>query len=88
MIIAVLMLTSKGAAGVTGSGFIVLAGTLDALHGKIPVITIAILLGIDKVMSELRSSTNLIGNSLATVIVANLDNKLDKEKFNQALNNK
>ncbi len=82
------MITSKGAAGVTGSGFIVLAGTLDAMHGRIPVVTIAILLGIDKIMSELRSSTNLVGNSLATVIVANLDNKLDKDKFNQALNGK
>jgi aerobic C4-dicarboxylate transport protein len=87
-IILVLMLTSKGAAGVTGSGFIVLAGTLAALHGKIPVVTIAILLGIDKIMSELRATTNLVGNSFATILVAWWDKKLDWDKFKAALANK
>ncbi len=81
MVILVLMATSKGAAGVSGSGFIVLAGTLSAMHGKIPVETICILLGIDKIMSELRSVTNLIGNSVATVAVAKWDKQLDMGKF-------
>jgi aerobic C4-dicarboxylate transport protein len=85
-IIAVLMLTSKGAAGVTGSGFIILAGTLAALNGKIPVETIAILLGVDKIMSELRATTNLVGNTVATIIVAILNKKLDWNKFNQTIN--
>lgn len=84
-IILVLMATSKGAAGVSGSGFIVLAGTLAAMHGKIPVVTIAILLGIDKIMSELRSTTNLIGNSLAAVIVSRMENSLNQEKFKQSI---
>lgn len=88
LIILVLMATSKGAAGVSGSGFIVLAGTLAAMHGKIPVVTIAILLGIDKIMSELRATTNLVGNSMAAVIVARMENKLDMQKFKQALANK
>lgn len=79
------MATSKGAAGVSGAGFIVLAGTLAAMHGKIPVVTIAILLGIDKIMSELRAVTNLIGNSMAATIVAKMENKLDENKFKTAL---
>lgn len=84
-IILILMLTSKGAAGVSGAGFVVLAGTLAAMDGKIPVVTIAILLGIDKIMSELRSTTNLIGNSIAAVMVAKWENKLDQEKFAREL---
>ncbi len=87
MIIVVLMATSKGAAGVSGSGFIVLAGTLGAMHGQIPVETIGILLGIDKIMSELRSSTNLIGNSLAAVIIAKWEKQLNMVKFKAALAN-
>lgn len=86
-IILVLMATSKGAAGVSGSGFIVLAGTLAAMHGKIPVVTIAILLGIDKIMSELRATTNLVGNSMAAVMVAKMEKQLDKDKFKAALQN-
>ncbi len=84
-IILVLMATSKGAAGVSGSGFIVLAGTLAAMHGKIPVVTIAILLGIDKIMSELRSTTNLVGNSMAAVIVARMERQLDMKKFKESI---
>lgn len=84
-IIIVLMATSKGAAGVSGSGFIVLAGTLGAMHGRIPVVAIAILLGIDKIMSELRATTNLIGNSMAAVMIAKMEKKLDTEKFQKAL---
>ncbi len=68
-IIGILMITSKGAAGVTGSGFVVLASTLSTLH-KIPVEGLAFLLGIDKFMSEARALTNLIGNSAATLVIA------------------
>ncbi|MXV15712.1 cation:dicarboxylate symporter family transporter [Hufsiella ginkgonis] len=68
-IIGILMITSKGAAGVTGSGFIVLASTLTALH-NIPVEGLAFLLGVDKFMSEARAITNLIGNGVATIAIA------------------
>ncbi|WP_294961411.1 cation:dicarboxylase symporter family transporter [uncultured Flavobacterium sp.] len=68
-VIGILMITSKGAAGVTGSGFIVLASTLTAIH-KIPVEGLAFLLGVDKFMSEARAITNLIGNTVATIIVS------------------
>ena len=68
-IIGILMLTSKGAAGVAGSGFIVLASTLTAIH-KIPVEGLAFLLGVDKFMSEARAITNIIGNGVATIVIA------------------
>lgn len=68
-IIGILMVTSKGAAGVTGSGFIVLASTLTAIH-KIPVDALAFLLGVDKFMSEARAITNIIGNGVATIVIA------------------
>lgn len=68
-ILGILMITSKGAAGVTGSGFIVLASTLTAIH-KIPVEGLAFLLGIDKFMSEARAITNIIGNGVATIVIA------------------
>lgn len=68
-IIGILMVTSKGAAGVTGSGFIVLASTLTAVH-KIPVEGLAFLLGVDKFMSEARAITNIIGNGVATIVIA------------------
>ena len=68
-IIGILMLTSKGAAGVTGSGFVVLASTLTAIH-KIPVEGLAFLLGVDKFMSEARAITNIIGNGVATIVIA------------------
>lgn len=67
--LAVLLLTSKGAAGVTGSGFIVLAGTLAAVDGP-PVAALALILGIDRFMSEARALTNLVGNALATLVVS------------------
>jgi aerobic C4-dicarboxylate transport protein len=70
--ILILMLTSKGAAGVTGSGFIVLASTLASMQ-KIPVEGLAFLLGIDKFMSEARAITNIIGNSVATVVIAKME---------------
>jgi aerobic C4-dicarboxylate transport protein len=68
-VIGILMITSKGAAGVTGSGFIVLASTLTALH-KIPVEGLAFLLGVDKFMSEARAITNIIGNTVATIVIS------------------
>ena len=68
-IISLLMITSKGAAGVTGSGFIVLASTLTAIH-KIPLEGLAFLLGVDKFMSEARAITNFIGNGVATIFIA------------------
>ncbi len=76
-IIGILMITSKGAAGVTGSGFIILASTLTAIH-KIPIEGLAFLLGVDKFMSEARAITNLIGNGVATIIIS----KSEKEFIN------
>jgi aerobic C4-dicarboxylate transport protein len=73
-IILILMLTSKGAAGVTGSGFIVLASTLSALH-RIPMEGLAFLLGVDKFMSEARAITNIIGNGVATIAIAKSENE-------------
>lgn len=80
-IIGILMLTSKGAAGVTGSGFIVLASTLTALH-KIPVEGLAFLLGVDKFMSEARAITNIIGNGVATIVIANTENEFHPGETN------
>ena len=75
-----LLLTSKGAAGVTGSGFIVLAATLSAV-GHVPVAGLALILGIDRFMSEARALTNLIGNGVATVVVAKWTGDLDTERM-------
>ena len=84
-IIGILLLTSKGAAGVTGSGFIVLAATLASV-GTIPVASIALILGIDRFMSEARALTNLIGNGLATVVVAKWEGALDEARMHRHLN--
>jgi aerobic C4-dicarboxylate transport protein len=78
-ILGVLLLTSKGAAGVTGSGFITLAATLSTT-GTVPVAGLALLLGIDRFMSEARAITNLIGNGVATVVVARWEGALDLER--------
>jgi aerobic C4-dicarboxylate transport protein len=75
-LLGVLLLTSKGAAGITGSGFIVLAATLSAV-GNVPVAGLALILGIDRFMSEARALTNLIGNGVATVVVGKWCNELD-----------
>ncbi|MBY0558729.1 dicarboxylate/amino acid:cation symporter [Hyphomicrobium sp.] len=83
-ILGVLLLTSKGAAGVTGSGFIVLAATLAA-SGTINVTAMAIILGIDRFMSEARALTNLIGNGVATVVVAKMEGALDLERMHAEL---
>lgn len=83
-LLAVLLLTSKGAAGVTGSGFIVLAATLSAV-GTLPVTALALILGIDRFMSEARALTNLVGNGVATLVVAKWCKALDETRLRQAL---
>ncbi|SNX27721.1 aerobic C4-dicarboxylate transport protein [Polynucleobacter meluiroseus] len=84
-LLLVLLLTSKGAAGVTGSGFIVLAATLSAV-GNVPVAGLAIILGIDRFMSEARALTNLVGNGVATIVVANWTGDLDRKQLTAVLN--
>jgi aerobic C4-dicarboxylate transport protein len=84
-LLAVLILTSKGAAGVTGSGFIVLAATLSSTGG-IPVAGLALILGIDRFMSEARALTNLVGNAVATLVVAKWTNELDMTQLTRQLN--
>ncbi|KQW62140.1 dicarboxylate/amino acid:cation symporter [Variovorax sp. Root411] len=83
-LLAVLLLTSKGAAGVTGSGFIVLAATLSAV-GHVPVAGLALILGIDRFMSEARALTNLIGNGVATLVVAKWTGDLDTVRMHRHL---
>ena len=85
-LLAVLLLTSKGAAGITGSGFIVLAATLSAV-GTVPVAGLALILGIDRFMSEARALTNLIGNGVATIVVAKWTGDLDTNRLQAGLNN-
>jgi len=84
-LLAVLLLTSKGAAGVTGSGFIVLAATLSAV-GHVPVAGLALILGIDRFMSEARALTNLVGNGVATVVVGKWCGELDEARMRRVLN--
>ena len=84
-LLLVLLLTSKGAAGVTGSGFIVLAATLSAV-GDVPVAGLAIILGIDRFMSEARALTNLVGNGVATIVVAKWTGELNQKQLTSALN--
>lgn len=81
-LLLILLLTSKGAAGVTGSGFITLAATLP-LVGNIPVAAIAIILGVDRFMSEGRAITNIIGNAVATVVVSKWEKEIDLNKAQQ-----
>jgi len=83
-LLAVLLLTSKGAAGITGSGFIVLAATLSAV-GTVPVAGLALILGIDRFMSEARALTNLVGNGVATIVVAKWTGDLDATQLQQQL---
>ncbi|CAM8670306.1 GltP Na+/H+-dicarboxylate symporters [Comamonadaceae bacterium] len=85
-LLAVLLLTSKGAAGITGSGFIVLAATLSAV-GHVPVAGLALILGIDRFMSEARALTNLVGNGVATLVVAKWTGDLDMQRMTEGLNN-
>jgi aerobic C4-dicarboxylate transport protein len=83
-LLAVLLLTSKGAAAVTGGGFVTLAATLSAT-GRLPVAGLALLLGVDRFMSEARAITNLIGNGVATLAVARWEGELDREQLRAAL---
>ncbi len=83
-LLAVAMLSSKGAAGVTGAGFITLAATL-AVVPEVPVAGMALILGVDRFMSECRSLTNFIGNAVATVVVSRWENALDHDKLDAAL---
>ena len=86
-ILGVLLLTSKGAAGVTGAGFVTLAATLSSV-GTIPVASIALILGVDRFMSEARALTNLIGNGVATIVIAKSENALDEAVFARELRSK
>ena len=86
-LLVVLLLSSKGAAGVTGSGFIVLAATISAV-GHLPVAGLALILGIDRFMSEARALTNLVGNGVATIVVAKWVKELDSKQLDDVLNNR
>jgi aerobic C4-dicarboxylate transport protein len=83
-VLGVLLVTSKGAAGVTGSGFITLAATLSST-GTIPVASIALILGIDRFMSEARALTNLVGNGVATIVISKSERALDEVAFARGL---
>jgi aerobic C4-dicarboxylate transport protein len=85
-LLGVLLLTSKGAAAVTGGGFITLAATLSTID-TVPVAGMALLLGVDRFMSEARAVTNLIGNGVATIVVAKWEKAFDEEKASRVLNN-
>ena len=84
VLLVVAMLSSKGATGVTGAGFITLAATLSAVP-SVPIASLAILVGIDRFMSECRALTNLIGNGVATIVVSRWEKELDKEVLNANL---
>jgi len=87
VILGVLTITSKGSAGVTGSGFITLAATLASM-GKIPVAGMVLLLGVDRFMSEARAITNTIGNAVGTVAIARWVGAVDRVRLNQVLDGK
>lgn len=82
--VGVLMLTSKGAAGVAGSGFVILGSTLDSLH-TIPIESLGILLGVDKFLSEARAITNFIGNGVATLVIAKSEKEFDQEMYDRKI---
>jgi len=83
-ILAVAMLTSKGASGVTGAGFITLAATLMVVP-SVPVAGLALILGIDRFMSEARALTNIIGNGVATIVIARWEGALDRPRLDAEL---
>lgn len=83
----VAMISSKGAAGVTGAGFITLAATLSVVP-SVPVAGMALILGIDRFMSECRALTNIVGNACACIVVARWENALDKERMNAVFSGK
>ena len=78
------MITSKGASGVTGAGFVTLAATL-AIIPDIPIQSLALLLGIDKFMSECRALTNLVGNGVACIVISRSEGELDVDKLHEAM---
>ncbi|WP_139812110.1 cation:dicarboxylate symporter family transporter, partial [Ensifer aridi] len=84
LLLLVAMLSSKGAAGITGAGFITLAATLSVVP-SVPVAGMALILGIDRFMSECRAITNFIGNAVATVVVAKWEGELDQAQLSAAL---
>lgn len=86
-VLCILLLTSKGAAAVTGGGFIVLAATMQSLE-TVPIAALAVLLGVDRFMSEARAITNLIGNGVATIFIAKWENALDVEKLHAVFDSK
>jgi aerobic C4-dicarboxylate transport protein len=86
-IIGILLITSKGAAGITGSGFLVLASTLTALK-VVPVEGLALLIGIDRFMSEARALTNMIGNTVATIVIARSENAVDMTQYRTVVENR
>ena len=85
--IGILMLTSKGAAGVAGSGFVILGSTLESLH-TIPMASLAFLLGVDKFLSEARAITNFIGNGVATIVIAKSEKEFDEKMYHNEVSNK
>jgi aerobic C4-dicarboxylate transport protein len=87
LLLLVAMLSSKGAAGITGAGFITLAATLSVVP-SVPVAGMALILGIDRFMSECRALTNLVGNAVATIVVARWEGELDTDQLHAALNGK
>ena len=84
-LLGVAMLTSKGASGVTGAGFITLAATLSVVP-SVPVAGMALILGVDRFMSEVRALTNFIGNAVATIVVARWEGELDQQQLAAVLN--
>jgi len=84
LLLLVAMLSSKGAAGITGAGFITLAATLSVVP-SVPVAGMALILGVDRFMSECRALTNFIGNAVATLVVARWEGELDEAKLARAL---
>ncbi len=83
-LLGVAMLTSKGASGVTGAGFITLAATLAVVPG-LPIQALAVLVGVDRFMSECRALTNLVGNGVATLVVARWEKQLDRDRLTSEL---
>jgi len=83
-VLAVAMLTSKGASGVTGAGFVTLAATLSIIP-DLPITALAIIVGIDKFMSECRALTNLIGNGVATIVISRWEGELNRDQLHKAL---
>ncbi|TDN07541.1 cation:dicarboxylate symporter family transporter, partial [Lactobacillus crispatus] len=86
-LLLILLMTSKGAAGIAGAAFVVLAATLAA-GGTIPVASVALVLGVHRLMSQALTPTNLVGNAVATVVIAKWENALDTERMRQVLDGK